>query len=132
LIDTNVVSEAGKKAPSKKVARFLDTKAHNDLYISVITLGELMKGIERAPVQEKTKLLKRYNVTREWYKGRIISVNENIMVCWGRLVGQHKRTLPLLDSLLAATCLERDMTLVTRNTKDFEDIPELKMCNPWL
>jgi predicted nucleic acid-binding protein len=53
------------------------------------------------------------------------------MVAWGELVGNHKRTLPIIDSLLTATCLRHRLVLVTRNTKDFNDIEGLSIINPW-
>jgi predicted nucleic acid-binding protein len=53
------------------------------------------------------------------------------MVVWGELVGNHKRTLPVIDSLLAATCLRHELVLVTRNTKDFNDIVGLSFIDPW-
>jgi predicted nucleic acid-binding protein len=61
----------------------------------------------------------------------VLHIDKETMVVWGRLVGNHKRTLPIIDSLLAATCLRRELVLVTRNTKDFNDIEGLAIINPW-
>jgi predicted nucleic acid-binding protein len=66
-----------------------------------------------------------------YFDGRILDIDRDIKRAWGRLVTQHKRTLPVMDSLLAATCLYHRITLLTRNVKDFADIEGLTLFNPW-
>jgi predicted nucleic acid-binding protein len=61
----------------------------------------------------------------------VIPVNLTIIEKWSDLISSHSRTLPFVDSLLAATCLALNLTLLTRNIKDFDDIPQLKLQNPW-
>jgi predicted nucleic acid-binding protein len=77
------------------------------------------------------KILFFYERLLQWFDKNIIPVDLDIMTQWGTLAGRHTRTLPVLDSLLAATCLNRRMTLLTRNLKDFADIDGLSVINPW-
>jgi predicted nucleic acid-binding protein len=102
------------------------------MFISVITPGEIIKGIEQA---KDEAIKKRFSAWYEkvclWFEGKILDIDKETMVAWGELVGNHKRTLPIIDSLLAATCLRHELVLITRNTKDFHDIKGLSVINPW-
>jgi predicted nucleic acid-binding protein len=102
------------------------------MFISVITLGEIIKGIERAKDDaKKTRFSVWYEKVCLWFEGRIIDIDKKTMVTWGELVGNHERTLPILDSLIAANSLRHHFVLLTRNTKDFTDIEGLSFINPW-
>ncbi|GHV20049.1 ribonuclease VapC [Spirochaetia bacterium] len=132
LIDTNVLSELGKKNPSPKVRAFMSALPSTVLFISVVSLGEIVKGIEKtSEMNRKNQLLVWYEKICRWFDGQIIDIDHAIMTDWGHLAALHKRTLPVLDSLLAATCLRHSLTLVTRNTKDFSGISGLNCQNPW-
>jgi predicted nucleic acid-binding protein len=132
LVDTNTLSELAKKQPDTTVLNFLTSIPEDSLYISVVSLGEIKKGIEKTTDTAKKKRLEMFfNQIRELFDGRIVDIDESIMLEWGRLVATHPRTLPAIDSLLAATCLHRDFSLITRNTKDFADIAGLRVFNPW-
>lgn len=132
LIDTNIISELRRKDANPGVISWFAERPATTLYLSVLTLGEIRKGIEALP-SGKRKL-----VLRDWlevdlpafFTGRILRVDEAVVDRWGRLLARIKRTAPAIDSLIAATALQHGLTLVTRNTADFK-FPELDVINPW-
>jgi len=132
LLDTNVISELKRTQPDPQVLNWFETVNHEFLYLSVLTLGEIHKGVEKLPEsQRKDKL--RYWLDKElpnWFGKRLLPINIEIALAWGGLQAQMNRPLPAIDSLLAATALHHDLCLVTRNTKDFI-YPNLIVINPW-
>lgn len=135
LLDTNVISETAKARPHPGLVKLLAETPLPDLYISAVTFGEVEYGVERL-----TDPVKRLQL-REWvdgtllpdYEGRILSVTREVMVAWAGLVIRSGRTpgqLPKMDSLLAATALHHGLTLVTRNTAEFETLG-VPLLNPW-
>ena len=132
LLDTNVISETLKPQPELSVIDWMNQRQGVTLYLSVLTLGEIRKGIEAV----KSKAQKhRYQDWLEgelsvYFTGRILPIDREVAECWGRLMAQAKRPLPSIDSLLAATAVSKQMTLVTRNTKDFAGLP-VSLFNPW-
>ena len=132
LLDTNVLSELRRKTPHPAVVDWFSHRPATTLYLSVLTLGELRKGIETlADTSRRLALL-------DWlesdlpgfFTGRILPVDLSVADRWGRLVAQAGRPLPAIDSLLAATALHHGLHLVTRNERDF-DVPGLEVINPW-
>ncbi len=103
------------------------------VFLSVLTLGEIRKGIESVQDKiRKRKLLMWLEVDlSQMFDARILSISMEVADRWGRLQSQVKRTLPAIDSLIAATALHHDMILVTRNVDDFSDCPGLEIINPW-
>jgi len=134
LLDTNVISEIRKTPCDTNVLRYMQNIALDNVYISVFTMGEIRRYINRLSTgKKKTELLDWYHdklCTR--FRRQIIPVNLTIIETWSDLTSTHPRTLPFIDSILAATCLAEDLTLVTRNTRDFQDIAGLKLLNPWI
>lgn len=132
LIDTNVISELAKEKPSPMVVKKLSTMSSTSLYLSVLTWGELRKGIERLPQSPKKNQLQSWleKDLPHWFGDRILSINTDVADRWGRLLGEMNRTVPAIDSLIAATALHYDTAIVTRNTKDF-DYPDLIVINPF-
>lgn len=132
LIDTNVLSELRRKQPDPRVVAWLQARPRQSLYLSVLTLGEIRKGLER--VQEplrKQALLDWLEVElSQYFRGRVLHIDAPIADHWGRLMADAGRPLPAIDALLAATALQHDLTLVTRNTKDFVDF-RVRLINPW-
>jgi predicted nucleic acid-binding protein len=102
------------------------------LYLSVLTLGELRKGIDGLTESDKKrKLLDWLEIDLPaYFAGRILPIDVQVSDRWGRLVAKLGRPLPAIDSLLAATALQHGLTMVTRNLKDF-DVPELLVLDPW-
>jgi len=119
LLDTNVISEARKRRPDAHVMAFFDAVSSADVFISVLTIGEIRIGIERL----RRKDANQANALDEWlaglratYADRIAGVDASIAEEWGRLNAPDP--VPVIDGLLAATARCRGWTLVTRNTAD--------------
>ena len=135
LLDTCVISELVSKKPNSRVVEFVDSLDPEDVFLSVITVGEIVKGIE------KLSSSKRKTGLQTWlaedllvrFEGNIVPLDIDIMVEWGKITAHLEsagRTMPAIDSLIAATVLARKMTLVTRNVSDFEGT-DAEIVNPW-
>lgn len=135
LLDTNVISELVAKQPNSRVIQWVDSLDPNSVYLSVITIGELRKGIEKLPDS------KRKDTLRMWlsddllsrFSGRILALDIPVMLTWGAVVGKLERggqPLPALDSLIAALTLHYHCTLATRNEDDFR-AAGINIINPW-
>lgn len=132
LLDTNVISEIVKVKPDNKVISWFTAIPSEALYLSVLTLGEIRKGIEQVQDnvrKEKLRLWLEHDLPL-WFADRILPVDQAVAERWGRLLSQAGRSLPAIDSLLAATALHFELRLVTRNVQDFQH-PELDVINPW-
>ena len=132
LIDTNVLSELRRKVPNPSVVNWFSNRPATTLYLSVLTIGELRKGIETLiDTSRRLALLDWLEADLpQFFIGRILLVDLAVADRWGRLVAQAGRPLPAIDSLLAATALQHGLHLVTRNQRDFE-LPGLEVINPW-
>ncbi|WP_369602623.1 type II toxin-antitoxin system VapC family toxin [Hahella sp. SMD15-11] len=132
LIDTNVLSELRRKEPNPGVVAWFEERPATTLYVSVLTLGEIRKGIEAlGKSKRKLKLLDWLETELPaFFSGRILPIDEEVADRWGRLLAAAGRPLPAIDSLLAATALTHGLELVTRNVDDFPH-PDLEIINPW-
>lgn len=132
LVDTNVLSELRRRDPDANVVRWLADRPATTLYLSVLTLGELRRGVEGLPEGDrKRRLLDWLEVELPaYFAGRILPVDATVADRWGRLLAQAGRPLPAIDSLLAATALTHGLTLLTRNIRDFQH-PDLTVLDPW-
>lgn len=132
LIDTNVLSELRRKQPEPKVVVWMQSRHPQSLFLSVLTLGEIRKGLERVDdAARRQSLLDWLEVDLpNYFVGRLLSIDVATADRWGRLMAQAGRPLPAIDALLAATALRHDLTLVTRNTRDFLGFG-LELINPW-
>lgn len=132
LLDTNVLSELRRKVPHPDVVNWFSNRPATTLYLSVLTIGELRKGIETlVDASRRLSLLDWLEADLpHFFIGRILPVDLAVADRWGRLVAQAGRPLPAIDSLLAATALQHGLNLVTRNQRDFE-LPGLEVINPW-
>jgi len=133
LIDTNVVSELTRPEPAPPVAAWFEEVADEALHLSVLTLGELRRGVEKLPASKRKEKLRYWleHELPEWFGDRLLPVDAAVADAWGRLQATAERTLPAIDSLLAATALHHHLRLVTRNSADFE-IKGLETVNPWI
>jgi predicted nucleic acid-binding protein len=133
LLDTNVVSETIRRNPNKAVISWLDQIPGEALFISVLTLGEIRKGIEALPDKKRREKLRLWidHELPRWFDERVLPVDLAVADRWGRLLAEIGRSVPTIDSLLAATALHHDLRLVTHNVRDF-DFPGLEVINPWL
>ncbi|MBL1319449.1 MAG: type II toxin-antitoxin system VapC family toxin [Methylophaga sp.] len=132
LLDTNVLSELVRPKPSASVVTWFNDVPDESLYISVLTIGEIRKGVEAiadGKRKEKLRLWLEHELP-EWFGKRVLNVDADVAERWGRLQAQVKRPVPAIDSLLAATALHHDLRMVTRNKKDF-DYQGLEVINPW-
>jgi predicted nucleic acid-binding protein len=132
LLDTNVVSEVNRPKPNRAVLKWFQHRPPSTLYISVLTLGEIRKGAALLPESAKRRALLDWLEVEmpAWFHGRILSIDLSVADRWGQLQADAGRTLPAIDSLLAATALHHNLTLVTRNTADF-GFPGIQLINPW-
>ena len=132
LIDTNALSELKKRKPHPGVARWFEIQPSSGLYLSVLTLGELRKGIYAMPDGERKDRFSAWldGEVPSFFTGRILDLDAPVADRWGRLCVDAGRPLPAIDSLLAATALVHGLTLVTRNLADFE-LPGVRVVNPW-
>ncbi len=132
LLDTNVVSETIRRAPNKTALAWLELLPAESLFVSVLTVGEIRKGIEALADRkrrEKLRLWLDHELPR-WFEGRVLPVDLAVADRWGRLLAEVGRSVPTIGSLLAATALHHDLALVTRNARDF-DYPGLEVINPF-
>lgn len=132
LIDTNVLSELRRKSPDPWVVDWFSQRPAIVLYLSVLTLGEIRKGIEGIGDDVRRQSLIDWLETDlpAFFAERLLAVDAAVADRWGRLIAEAGRPLPAIDSLLAATALEHDLVLVTRNVKDFAGLP-VRVFNPW-
>lgn len=133
LLDTNVISEVMRKHPDKGVLNWLTAIPSQELYLSVLTLGELRKGIEKLSEGARKNTLRLWlaHDLFELYATHILAVDPVVADRWGYIAATISRPLPVIDLLLASTALTHNLKLVTRNVRDF-DIPGLEVINPFL
>lgn len=135
LLDTNVISELVGVKPSRRVLAWMDAADEDLLYLSVLTLGEIRKGIAGlAQGKRRTQLESWLEVDlQDRFSGRTIPVDQGVADRWGVLAADASRagrTLSVIDGLLAATAVHHNLTVVSRNTRDFEAANVLVL-NPW-
>jgi predicted nucleic acid-binding protein len=136
LLDTNVISELMKARPARSVADWIVSTPEELMHLSVITIGEIRKGIDLLDEDEP-----RRGALQSWldhdlrvrFAGRLLSFDEWVAERWGQLEALAKRqrvTLPTIDAQLAATALHHGLTFVTRNTADVR-LTGVPLFNPW-
>ena len=132
LLETNVLSELRRKSPDETVVEWFARRPPSTLYLSVLTLGELRKGIEGVADSKRRMSLNDWleSDLPAFFVGRILPVDAQVAERWGRLVATAGRPLPAIDSLLGATAAQHGLSIVTRNGKDFADMG-LDIINPW-
>ena len=134
LIDTCVISETQKPSPDRSVLAWFASVRESDLFFSAVVFGEIEKGIELLPNgSRKTKLVKWLELCHVRYGAQILPLDASVAREWGRLAAKlQKKGLakPIADSQIAATALCHNLTLVTRNTKDFAQTG-VKLLNPF-
>lgn len=135
LVDTNIPSELTRDQPDARVADFIRNAGKQNLFLSVMTIGEICKGIDLLPASKKRASLESWLEiqVREWFAGRILPVSEAIAERWGHLSAAARKrgvTLAVVDGVLAATAIEHGLILVTRDTNDYAGLG-VTLLNPW-
>lgn len=135
LLDTCCISEFSKKRINAGVKEWFGNQDEANLYLSVITVGEILKGIHKLDESKKKRELKTW-VEEDLIKrfsGRLVDLGLYEIEAWGKLTANCEskgNPIPAVDGLIASTCLANDLILVTRNVKDFERA-EIELVNPW-
>ncbi len=135
LVDTNCISELVRAKPEPRVVQWFEDVDEKLLYLSVLTLGEIRKGVAGlAPGKQRTRLETWLELElRNRFNDRLLPVDYEIADRWGLLSAQAKlrgQSLAVVDGLLAATALHHNLTIVTRNTADFAQT-QVSIVSPW-
>jgi len=135
LLDTCVLSEFTRRRPDEKVVRWLDQIADEKLFLNAITIGEIQHGIQRLPDSSRKSnlLIWMNNGLIERFGKRILSLDTATLILWGNLIARMEKSghpMPAMDSLIAATALQHHLTIITRNTNDFQPCG-VQLSNPW-
>lgn len=135
ILDTNVVSELVAQNPDHHVIQWVESVDPESLFLSVITIGEIKKGVEKLSSSKRKKnliaWLEQDLLVR--FREHILPIDTSVVMTWGRLLAELEKSgkpMPAIDSLLAATASDLGYTLVTRNITDFEDA-SINILNPW-
>jgi len=132
LIDINVLSETLRPAPNAQVMSWLDSVEPEKCFVSVITLGELRKGVLKLGVSRQRERLSHWldDTLAQWFGERVVKIDQVVCTHWAELLAAAGRPLPAIDSLLAASAVAHELVIATRNVRDFE-LPGVKVVNPW-
>lgn len=132
LIDTNVLSELRRRNADNNVVSWFAKRPASLLYISVLTLGEIRKGVNKLELCERRSAINDWLETDlpQFFAHRILPIDQTVAEHWGRMLASAGRPLPVVDSLLAATARAHNLCLVTRNTKDFHGL-DVELLDPW-
>ena len=135
LLDTCALSEYAKKAPAPEVIAWLDEQDEASLYLSVITIGEIGKGIlklSKTDSRRSQKLITWLSKVEQRFAGRILPLDAATLHVWAQIAAHTElagQSLPVMDGLLMATAQCNGLTVVTRNVQDFALYPQV--FNPW-
>lgn len=136
LLDTNVLSEVTKPRPDIHVLQWLDELDEDRSFISVVSIAEIGRGVALMDMGRKREALAEWlaHDLPQRFEHRILPVNEPVALAWGDLMGTAKRRgrgLSSMDGLIAATAIAQDLTLATRNRRDFEGFG-IELIDPWI
>ena len=131
LLDTMAISELDRPRPNPGVVAWFSTVDWSDLYLSVITVGEIWQGIVRLPAGKKRRSLEAsFGLIQERFPDRILAVDFSVAMKYGELQAQSG-PLPILDTLIGATAMVNRLTVITRNTDDIARTGAL-ILDPWV
>lgn len=135
LLDTCVISEIARQEPSRKVAKWIKKEDERNFFISVLTIGELHRGIEKLAESERKEKLHNWveDDLKERFSGRIIDIDIRVAMTWGKIQAMAERVgrpMPGVDSLIAATGITHHLTVATRNTSDMKE-SGVALLDPW-
>lgn len=132
LVDTIVLSELRRKTPDARVVRWFSHRPAQSLFLSVLTLGELRKGIELLPRSARRLALLDWleGEIPAYFSGRILPVDADAADHWGHMLARAGRPIPAVDGLLAASAHRHGLTFVTRNVRDVRGLG-VAVLDPW-
>ncbi len=135
LLDTNVISEWTRPVPDPGVVQWLSKVNEDDTHLSVVTLAEVRRGIERLPEGARRRRLVAWvdRDLKDRFAGRILGVDAAVADAWGRLVAGRERVgrpIGAMDGFIAATAQVHQLTVVTRNVHDFDLVLD-RIVDPW-
>lgn len=134
LLDTCAISEYYKKTPNQGLGNLMQNLRDDDLYLSVITLGEIEKGILLVKDLQRQKDLEVWFMQiKTHYQTNILTISHHVVSIWANITAaaqKQGKTLAVADGLIAATAIHHDLSLITRNVKDFAMTPVI-IQNPW-
>jgi hypothetical protein len=135
LLDTCVVSELVKSKPDPKVVKWFEGCDEDSLFLSVLTIGEIQKGIARLDNSSRKTALQQWldGELRERFGGRILPVTEDVSLTWGATQADAERKgapIPTIDGLIGATAVVHNLTVVTRNRRDLARTTA-RVLDPW-
>jgi hypothetical protein len=136
LLDTNIISEYNRaESPHPGIVQWMKTTDGTSQYLSVLTLGEIEKGILLLDQGKRRREIQQWfeNDLPARFVGRILTIDREVASSWAQFIApllKQGRPLPTIDSLLAATALAHDLTFVTRNVKHFAGL-QVPLLNPW-
>lgn len=136
LLDTCVISELIKKAPARSVVEWIQSRDQDSFHLSVLTVGEIQKGITMVTSRKKKLSLQKWleeELSRR-FTGKILRIDQAIASRWGAISGEAERIgrkVPVIDGLLAATALEAGLILVTRDEGHLKETG-VTILNPWI
>ena len=135
LLDTNIVSETIKPKPEPRVVDWLETQMPADLFLAAQTIGELVRGARKVKEDARRERFESWieQDLAQQFEGRVLPFDGPTAALWGRLMGDGDRagrTPAAADAQIAAVAIHYQLTLITRNVKDFEHF-DLKLLNPW-
>jgi predicted nucleic acid-binding protein len=136
VLDTNIASELMRVQPEPRVRAWLDAQATGDLFLTAISVAEILWGLERLPDgKRKEQLLAAAEAMfREDFQERLLAFDEYAAACYAKVVAHRQsigRPISMADAQIAAICLQHQAVLATRNLRDFEALG-LDLVNPWL
>lgn len=135
LLDTCTISELVKSRPNRKVVKWIEECDEDSIFLSVLTVGEIQKGISKLEDERRRVKIQRWldSDLKARFTDRILSVSEDVALTWGILEGESEsrgRPIPVIDALIGATALAYNLTVVTRNIDDI--VPTgARVLNPW-
>jgi len=135
LLDTNCISELVRSQPEARVLSWMEAADESLLYLSVLTLGEIRKGVAGLPQGKRRTRLESWleSELQARFSGRVLSIDKAVADRWGLLAAAARRAgrpLSAIDGLLAATALHHGLTIVSRNISDFANT-QVPVLNPW-
>lgn len=136
LLDTNVIAEVSGARPDSRVEQWIASRPEHTLFLSILTIAEYQKGIHHLPPGDKRRPRLQHSVQalEARFSGRVLPVSDQVVLRWGVISGEVKRLTghspSVIDTLLAATAIEHDLYLATRNTAHVAHSGAI-VFNPW-